>query len=679
MHFVSGKPEPIHLEQPVAIVSRDAIIARALRRVAKEADLRLVVHPPERAAVAFAQHDVVLLGVARSEDLRVLEGLRHEAPDVAWVVIAGSDEADSICPRARALGAQDCLGVDDLGPALLRHVVRQARVAVRRLAVQRGHEAGLWALFDQHPDPAWLCDEAGLRMLAVNRAALHMYGFARDEFLQLTLGSLRVEGGAAPSGARPALERHRCADGSAVEVELRYARLTLDGRQVWLGRAREVGETMRTLRALQASERRFRNLFESSSGYLFIHDCNGLLLAANPAAASALGYASAELPGRPVSELIVPARKGDFARYLQRIEREGRDTGIIHMRCRSGAELIWQYRNRLVTDGDGPACVICNAQDVTALHATRRALAESERRLRAIADALPLQIAYVDQTERLEFANQAWQDAQRGSGCQVGMHLDQFLALERYSRYQPFLQRALAGERVVFEDSDESRGAPRFEVTLIPERSSLRAPVAGLHLMRQDVTAQKKEEERLLHLARTDPLSSLWNRAGFHERLGNALARSRDQSSLLALFYLDVDRFKAVNDRFGHTAGDQLIHAIGARLLHQVRSSDVVARLGGDEFAIVMEAVPDRAFVEARAAALVKAMGEPFNLGDGLPLISVGASIGVVLGRATSLSSVRLLAQADVLLYAAKRDGRNTWKLGEAARDDAAVRHGASA
>ncbi|HET7272893.1 MAG TPA: EAL domain-containing protein [Rubrobacter sp.] len=166
---------------------------------------------------------------------------------------------------------------------------------------------------------------------------------------------------------------------------------------------------------------------------------------------------------------------------------------------------------------------------------------------------------------------------------------------------------------------------------------------------------RKNAEDKLARLAQYDPLTNLANRALFHDRLEHALARAERREGMLALLFLDLDRFKAVNDTLGHVGGDALLKQVGDRISARIRESDTVARLGGDEFAIIIEDV-----VEARDAArvaedLVKILSEPFIVnGHEIPM---GVSIGIAVSPPSKDN--RLLKDADAAMYRAKREGGN--------------------
>jgi diguanylate cyclase (GGDEF)-like protein len=166
--------------------------------------------------------------------------------------------------------------------------------------------------------------------------------------------------------------------------------------------------------------------------------------------------------------------------------------------------------------------------------------------------------------------------------------------------------------------------------------------------------------DELVRQALHDPLTTLANRALFLDRLGHALARAERESTVVGVLFIDVDRFKWVNDNYGHAAGDALLVQVGERLRALTRSSDTVARLGGDEFAVLVEGVPEQSHVARLAAKLVESLRQPFAVeGDE---ISVTASLGVAVADSQTDDPLR---DADHAMYRAKRGGNDRYEFFE--------------
>jgi len=303
--------------------------------------------------------------------------------------------------------------------------------------------------------------------------------------------------------------------------------------------------------------------------------------------------------------------------------------------------------------------------DITLVRKSVMALRESEARLRTIADTMPAMIAYVDFEEIYRFHNLAYEREFSKTGLQVtGRTVQETVGEKRYAMLQPYIARVLRGETLTFEEEDDTGDYLRtYDVVYIPQLDEDGITVIGFHVMRQDVTAQKREKQRLLKLSQVDALTGLTNRAGFLQKLTETMTACRENRGLMAVMYLDIDRFKPVNDTYGHAVGDALLKAFSARLSNTVRASDTVARLGGDEFTIIMDHISKTEDAAVTASKIVHAMQQPFEL-DGI-LANVSTSIGLTYYRDEDVSPAELLKRADLLLYEAKQAGRNTFRSGE--------------
>ncbi len=182
-----------------------------------------------------------------------------------------------------------------------------------------------------------------------------------------------------------------------------------------------------------------------------------------------------------------------------------------------------------------------------------------------------------------------------------------------------------------------------------------RGRFAGYRGVGSDITDIRLSHDRIAHLARFDPLTGLANRSLLRERLEDALARSTRTRTGCALLFVDLDRFKAVNDTLGHLAGDRLLREVAARLRQAMGAEAHIGRLGGDEFAIVLpESSPARA--GAASQAIVETLSHPFDV-DGVP-VSIGASVGFAIGPGDGATVDVLLRSADLALYEVKGSGR---------------------
>ena len=191
-------------------------------------------------------------------------------------------------------------------------------------------------------------------------------------------------------------------------------------------------------------------------------------------------------------------------------------------------------------------------------------------------------------------------------------------------------------------------------------------PDCGWVATHEDITEQRRSEVKIEYMAHHDSLTDLANRVLLNERLELALGQIH-RNEMVAIHHLDLDQFKAVNDTFGHPAGDKLLKIVADRLRGLVRETDIIARMGGDEFVIVQAPIADPADATSLAQRIIHLLGEPFDI-DGQQVL-IGVSIGIAVGPGDGLTSDKLLQNADLALYRAKGDGRGTFRFFEPVMD----------
>jgi diguanylate cyclase (GGDEF)-like protein/PAS domain S-box-containing protein len=186
--------------------------------------------------------------------------------------------------------------------------------------------------------------------------------------------------------------------------------------------------------------------------------------------------------------------------------------------------------------------------------------------------------------------------------------------------------------------------------------------VAGIVMNCRDITGRKRDEATIRHLAYYDALTGLPNRALFNDRVAQALAHAKRRDARgLAILFLDLDRFKTINDTLGHRAGDELLKAAAQRLTHSLREGDTVARLGGDEFLFLLPGIDDVEDAARCGRKIVDLFDAPFQIGD--QELHVTASIGISLYPLDGPDIETLVRNADTALYRAKDQGRNRYQL----------------
>ncbi|MGZ5025852.1 MAG: putative bifunctional diguanylate cyclase/phosphodiesterase [Methylobacter sp.] len=197
-------------------------------------------------------------------------------------------------------------------------------------------------------------------------------------------------------------------------------------------------------------------------------------------------------------------------------------------------------------------------------------------------------------------------------------------------------------------------------ITPLPE-SILSNNISHYVAVFTEITELKLSEERLNYLAHHDPLTGLPNRLLFHDRLERAVLQAQRNKCMVAVMFLDLDRFKAINDTLGHVIGDELLVAVAERLKRCAREIDTIARLGGDEFAVIITQITQEEDVGQIAKKIIQTLSSVYSVGGYEVFIT--ASIGINLYPGIDNDRSKLLENADVAMYHAKQYGRNNYKF----------------
>jgi len=581
----------------------------------------------------------------------------------------------------------------DRGGALVGSVLvaRDARPHLRAQAALAASEARYRALFEANPIPMWVSDRDTLRFLAVNDAAVRDYGYSRDELLAMTLRGLLSPAEPddceevspptptptpPPPDPLPKTERRlRTRDGRTLEVEVTWHALDLGGRPALLELATDVTQRNRAIRAVRLSEERFRataealrqseetfrTFTESAPAAIFI--CEGeRFLYMNQAAELMTGYDSAAVLAMRSWEIAAPGSRDALRAML--VPRHGALVPArreVRLLTHPGGER-WVDLTVAPLASRGQAAAMITAYDVTESKLAHDMVRASERRLRDMLENVKLAALTLDTEGVVTYCNDYLLEL---LGCNMedlvgSAWFRRWVPAEQCDRLESAFGANLAAGTTAPHDEyeivtrDGDRRLVSWSHTVL---RGLHGEVVGTAAIGADITERKRVEERLAHEALHDSLTGLPNRALFMDRLRSALARARRRDDYrLAVMFLDLDRFKVVNDSLGHLQGDQLLIQVSRRLESCVRPGDTIARLGGDEFTILLEEL-EQPTEAGRAGARIRAeLGAPFDLAG--HEIFVTASVGIALGAARYVHPEDLLRDADTALHSAKTQAK---------------------
>ena len=543
----------------------------------------------------------------------------------------------------------------------------------------RESEARFRLLFEHSPDGIVLMDphDATVRwpIVDANAAACRLNGYAREDLIGLSHDLLHVGPHTMTDDVLLALLRekgtiqgissHRRKDGSVIPLEYAASLVTIGGRELVLGIDRDITQRKQAEAWLRESEARFRALFEHSPDGILLLDPHDpaqrwTIVDVNVAYCRLSGYTREELIGQSHDLLFVAPHTMPDSAFLEWIRREGVAHGQTVHRRKDGCLMTLEYSTTLISLG-GRELLLGIDRDITERLATEEALRESETRFRQLADHIH-EIFWLTDLGRQQvlYVSPAYEAITGRSPAELyAGHVDHLDVIHPDDRER--VRAALP--RQLDEPFDEEYRIVRPDNTIrwVRDRSFLvrdeQGDVTRLAGIIADITEKRQAEELLRRQALYDTLTGLPNRVLLHDRLGRSLARlQRRPGYCFAVLFLDLDGFKALNDRLGHSMGDQLLIGVARRLEVCGRAGDTVARLGGDEFVLALDDIDALHDAIAVAERIMQTLASPFML-EGQEFF-IGASIGIARSRPEYCRPDDVLRDADAAMYRAKAQGR---------------------
>ncbi|HTH15231.1 MAG TPA: EAL domain-containing protein [Magnetospirillum sp.] len=414
--------------------------------------------------------------------------------------------------------------------------------------------------------------------------------------------------------------------------------------------------------ALRRSEDRFRAVFQNAGVGVVLSESDGRLAQANPAFCAMVGYSEAELVGKHFSEISHPEDAGRNEALRAEMLAGGRDSYHLTKRyIAKDGRVVWGQLTVTAVreadcDGTDMRFTVTVVEDVT----ERKRLEDHMRLAATVFENSGDGLFVTDARCNIVHVNPAFTEI---TGFDPEDVLGKTPKVLSSGRHGPdFYERMWENLRSVGkwqgEIWDRRKSGEMFAgwQNIAVVRNSL-GEITNYVAVISDITSRKQVEERLSYQANHDPLTRLPNRTLFHERLSRAVARAHRNQTMVALLFIDLDRFKEVNDTLGHLSGDLLLQQVAERLTGATRQGDTVARLAGDEFTVILEDVQDPRDAAVVAHKILHMLVEPFDLSGHEAHIS--SSIGVAIYPADAGDSQTLIKLADAAMYRAKRMGRN--------------------
>lgn len=517
-------------------------------------------------------------------------------------------------------------------------------------------------MFDDAASIAFLVDPATGQIVDANAAAAAFWKYSLDELREMRITQINI---AAPDAIHAAMHkvrdgqaqhfewRHKLKDGTVRDVEIYSSPLTFQGKTLLYSILHDITERKMAEAALRESETRFRTLFEHSPVPYLSLDGQACISDTNDQLCAMLGFGREEILRKAFTDLLEEASRFSFDGQFDLAKRDQPIVAEMQLHRKDGAALTAMLSGRPQRNAHGDfVCLHCILVDIT----ERRKREEAMRLSATVFDTLDEAIVITDHDNNIVTVNPAFTKI-------TGYERDEVVGKNPHllssGKHAPEFYRELW-------TSLTATGSWHGEIWNRRKLGGLYVEQISIHTVRNedgqlthhvaafsDISERKAMEEHVQHLAHYDLLTDLPNRALIHDRLRQAIVKAKRGKRRMAVMFLDLDKFKPVNDTLGHAVGDQLLKEVAGRLRHCVRESDTVARIGGDEFVVLLPEIDEVRDALTVADKIIHTIGLPYALSGQQQHIST--SVGIAIYPEHGLDEEALIRHADIAMYYAKQ------------------------
>lgn len=570
--------------------------------------------------------------------------------------------------------------VKDGVPIAVQGIARDVTERKLAEAAIRESEAKFRTLAETASDAIITIDEAGI-MSFVNVGTEKIFGYPASKMIGQNLTMLIPE--RLRDAHRTGLNRYLQSgkrnipwksvelpglhsDGHEIQLELSFAEYNKVGRRFFTSVIRDITERKVAQEALMESEARFRDLFENANDLIYTHDLKGNFTSINRAGEIITGYTRDEAAEMNIAQVVAPEFL-EGARRMTALKLAGEVPTAYELEiiAKDGHRVSLELSTRLIFQDGKPVGVQGVGRDITERRRSEDALKTSEQRYRQLGEGIFHQVWTAEPDGLFDYVNARTLDYfQRasqqmiGEGWQQVVHPDDIgECLQRWSHSIETGELYEVEFRLRRHD-----GVYRWHKARATCGRDANGKIVKWFGTNTDIEAQKQSEEKLNYFARHDPLTDLPNRTEFMSHLQSAVERAESNpAGRFAVLFLDLDRFKVINDSLGHLVGDRLLKAIADRLCKYVRPGDIVARLGGDEFTILLNRTGGVSDVVQIAERVQRNLARPFQIES--YEVFTSASIGIIISDDILREPEDFLRDADSAMYRAKEGGKARYEI----------------
>ena len=542
--------------------------------------------------------------------------------------------------------------------------ISEAKQTEEALRLSEGKFASVFA---QCPDMlviARLCDGC---FLEANPAFVEQIGVSPDEVIGRVPSELNIWG--IPDIGQSLLQRLQ--KGSIRNLEMPFRRsdgrlftgllsaepFDLDSTAAVVLVVRDITPLKEAQQQLQMSEEKFAKAFHSSpDGLLITRQSDGLLVEVNDGFSRITGYHSSLSLDRTTIELGIWVDLNERHQLIEQLSRDGFVKDFTsHIRRKDGQIRLCEISARPLPIA-GEDCMLTIARDIT----DRQQMQEKLQLAATVFESTAEGVLITDTRQRINAVNRAFSEITGYSEFEALGETPRLLAsgIHDSAFYAAMWYQLTAEGHWQGEISNRRKNGEVYPswltISAVRNRDKL---ITHFVAVFADISSLKQAQARLDYQAHHDPLTGLPNRTLFESRLHGALLHSKEAQSLGAVLFLDLDRFKHINDSLGHPVGDLLLKSIALRLKESLRDIDTVARLGGDEFIILLPGLQHAGDAQAVATKLLSSFAAPFQAGEHEFFMST--SIGSALFPTDGADVATLIKNADAAMYRSKAKGRN--------------------